>query len=217
VKPKAKIRFPANAPSERTELASLIGECIALWSLTEAHMAILLGAIMQAETAVASAVFLSIRNSRAQKDALTEAAQVALTGRELEMFSAIAFVYQSLDKQRGDLAHGIFGVTEELPDALLWISAKDYTRYFIDLSKELTVSFSPSQSDNALKSLVFIFRKNDLIGLRDEIQQFWKALFLFGIYLRNSTRFPGLSHEKEFQELYEIPTIQQALSRLREK
>jgi hypothetical protein len=47
-------------------------------------MAILLGAIMQAETAVASAVFLSIRNSRAQKDALTEAAQVALTGRELE-------------------------------------------------------------------------------------------------------------------------------------
>jgi hypothetical protein len=221
VKPNANIRFPANALSERPDLAPLIGECIALWSRVEAQMAILLGAIMKAETGVASAVFLSIRNSRAQRDALTEAAQVALTGRELEMFSAIALVYQSLDGQRADLAHGIFAVSQELPDALLWIDAKDLTQHTIltwaeeDAKQEVPF---PPQSDDAVKSAVFIHRKNDLIGLRDEITQFWKAVFLFGVYLRMSARFPGLNGpEEEFQRLYDLPPIHQALSRLRGK
>jgi hypothetical protein len=215
VKPNAKIRFPANALSERPEFSPLIGECIALWSQVEAHMAILLGAIMKAETAVASAVFLSIRNSRAQKDALTEAAQIALTGRELEMFSAIALVYQSLDGQRADLAHGIFAVSDELPDALLWTGAKDLARHFIEIWKQKVVF--PPQSDDAVKSAVFIYRTKDLVSLRDEILEFWRAVFLFGVYLRHSARFPEISHEEEFHELYEVLPIKQALSRLRGK
>jgi hypothetical protein len=56
-----------------------------------------LSAIMKTETGIAATVFLSIRNSRAQREALDAAAQVGLTGREVEMFSAIAIVYQSLD------------------------------------------------------------------------------------------------------------------------
>jgi hypothetical protein len=76
----------------------------------------------------------------------------------------------------------------------------------------------PPQSDDAVKSAVFIYRKNDLIGLRDEITQFWKAVFLFGVYLRMSARFPGLNGpEEEFQRLYDLPPIHQALSRLRGK
>ena len=85
-----------------------------------------LSAIMKTETGIAATVFLSIRNSRAQREALDAAAQVGLTGRELEMFSAIAIVYQSLDSWRTDLAHGIFAVSEDLPNALLWMDSKHY-------------------------------------------------------------------------------------------
>ena|SRR6266540_2485021 len=68
VKPKAKVRFAANALGERPELAALVGECIGFWSQVEAQLANLLSAIMKTETAIPSAVFLSIRNSRAQRE-----------------------------------------------------------------------------------------------------------------------------------------------------
>jgi hypothetical protein len=120
---QAQFRFPANALAERPELAALIGECIAVWSSVEAQLAIMLSAIMKTQTGITAAVFLSIRNSRAQREALNAAAQVGLSGRELEMFSAISFVYQSIDSQRTDLAHGIFALTEDIPDVTTHPSA----------------------------------------------------------------------------------------------
>ena len=51
-------------------LRRLLAECIAVWSQVEAQLAIMLSAIMKAETGITAAVFLSIRNSRAQREAL---------------------------------------------------------------------------------------------------------------------------------------------------
>src|SRR5262249_43640514 len=137
VKPNTKVRFAANALGERPELAALVGECIALWSQVEAQISVLLSAIMKAETAITAAVFLSIRNSRAQREALTAAAEIGLSGRELEMFRAIAIVYQSLDSQRADLAHGVFAVGEDIPDGILWIDSSAFAEHSLDFWTEL--------------------------------------------------------------------------------
>jgi hypothetical protein len=212
VKPKARVRFAANALGERPALAALVGECIGFWSQLEAQLAILLSSIMRAETAIASAVFLSIRNSRAQREALAAAAQIGLQGRELEMFSAISLVYQPLDAQRTDLAHGLFAVSDDLPEAIVWVDAKDFTRQHVQEWADFWKNpFGPSFSavDEALKPKLFIYRENDLIGLRNEISEFWRAVFLFHVHLR-------VPNEEQFQSLYNAPPIQQALTRLRE-
>jgi hypothetical protein len=216
VRPKAKYRFAANALGERPELAALIGECIAVWSRVEAQVAVLLSAIMKAETAISAAVFLSIRNSRAQREAVTAAAEIGLTGRELEMFSAIAIVYQSLDSQRTDLAHGIFAISEDLPDALLWSDSKDFAKYNLDFWMELSTQINPLtplQVEETVRPALFVYRKEDLIQLRDEIEEFWLAVFLFGQYLRRPIKLD--MDEQQFQDLYTLPQIQRALDRLR--
>jgi hypothetical protein len=215
----AKFRIPANALSERPELAALIGECIAFCSQVEAYLAIMLGAIMKTETGISAAVFLSIRNSKAQREALTAAAQVGLQGRELEMFSAIAIISQSIDNQRADLAHGIFALSEDLPDDLLWMDSKDYTRLHIEnwneISKNATLVSLLSNSrsnDDAMRESFSVYRRADLESLRDEIKDLWRAVFLFTL----SLRLPGNAiGEQEFQKLYTIPPIQRALSRIR--
>jgi hypothetical protein len=215
---KAKFRMPANALAERPELAAIIGECIAFCSQVEAYLAIMLGAIMKTETGISAAVFLSIRNSKAQREALTAAAQVGLDGRELEMFSAIAIVAQSIDSQRTDLAYGIFGVSEDLPDDLLWMDPKDYTRLHIEnwneISKNATLASSLSHkgNDDDMRNSFFVYRKADLLSLREEIKELWRAVFLFTLYLR----LPGnVISEREFQKLYTIAPIERALSRMR--
>jgi len=217
VRPKAKYRFAANALAERPQLAALVGECIAFWSQVEAHIAILLSAIMKAETAITATVFLSIRNSRAQREALTAAAEIGLSGRELEMFRAIAIVYQSLDNQRADLAHGIFAVSEDLPEAVLWIDSKDFAKHNLDFWTELMSQenpLAPLQASETVRAALSVYRKEDLVQLRDEIKDFWHAVFLFMHYLR----MPHKSdlNEQQFQKLYTFPQIQRALARLRE-
>jgi hypothetical protein len=220
VRSNAKYRFAANSLEERPELAGLIAQCISIWSNVEAHLAALLSAIMKADTAIASAVFLSIRNSRAQREALGAAAQIGLTGRELEMFEAIGIIYQTLDAQRTDLAHGIFAVSDDMPDAILWIESAHFTRHNLEMWKE--ISTKPPQlgapaTDEAVKDDLFVYRKDDLTKLRDEIKEFWLAVFLFHFYLK--MRRPAEEsaiNEAQFQKLYTLPQIQRALVRLRE-
>jgi hypothetical protein len=215
VLPKAKYRFAANALGERPQLATLVGECIAFWSQVEAHIAVLLSAIMKAETAITAAVFLSIRNSRAQRGALTAAAEIGLSGREFEMFRAIEIVYQSLDNQRTDLAHGIFAVSDDLPDAILWIDSKDFAKHNLDFWTELRSRenpLAPLQADEKVRAALFVYRTDDLVQLRDEIKEFWTAVFFFMHYLR----MPLDINEADFQKLYTFPQIQRALNRLRE-
>jgi hypothetical protein len=217
VRPKTKYRMPANALGERPELAGLVGECIACWAHVEGQIAVLLSAIMKAETAIVAAVFLSVRNSRAQREALTAAAEIGLSGRDLEMFRAIVLVYQSLDSQRADLAHGIFAIAEDMPDALLWIDSKDFTRHNLDFWNELmnqSNPLAPLQASETVRAQFFVYRKEDFVQLRDEIKELWLAVFLFTQCLRG---LGGLVlNEQQFQKLYTLPQIQRALVRLRE-
>jgi hypothetical protein len=181
----------------------------------------MLSAIMKAETGVTAAVFLSIRNSRAQREALTAAAQIGLKdrSRELEMFSAIAIVYQSLDGQRADLAHGIWALSEELPDSVLWVDSKDFTRRNVenwgDIAKMSPLGGVVGKKglDDQMQEDLFVYRQEDISALRDEIKDFWMAAFIFTAYLRLPTSEIG---EQQFQKLYSVPPIQRALSRLRE-
>ena len=218
VRRNAKFRVPANALGERPELAALIAECIAVWSQAEAQLAILLSAIMKAETGITAAVFLSIRNSRAQREALAAAAQIGLKDRELEMFSAIALLYQSLDSQRTDLAHGLFAISEDLPDALLWIDAKHFTNHHVESRSDVASNSllgqlaKDAKSEEKLRSKFFVYRKEDFISLRDEIKDFWGAVFRLGMFLRMPTNPLA---EQDFQKLYTLPPIQRALSRSR--
>ena len=101
---------------------------------------------------------------------------------------------------------------------LLWIDSKYFTHHHIE-------SLSETRSDSLLGQLAkdagaeeklrdkfFVYRKDDLVSLRDEIKEFWSAVFRFTIFLRMPTN-PLV--EQEFQKLYTLPQIQRALSRLR--
>ena len=213
VRRNAQVRFPANALKERPELAILMAECIAVWSIIEVEMATMLAAIMKAHAKPSAAVFLSIRNARAQREAITAAAEIELTGRDLEMFQAIMIVYQALEAQRSDLAHGVFGVTVEIPDSVVWVEARDYTSERVQNYSDILNNRLP-QADDSLREKCFVYRKADLETLRDEITELWHAAFLFTICLQMP--FGGEIIEREFQKLYTLPQIQRALSRLRD-
>src|SRR5262249_13084713 len=106
----AKLRFPSDVLSERPEMAKLIGQCVGLWAQIEVQLALILNALMGSKSDAAVAFFLSIKNSRLQREGLAAVASSALKGDDLEMFGAISGVYQSLEGQRNDLIHGVYAL-----------------------------------------------------------------------------------------------------------
>jgi hypothetical protein len=97
-----------------------------------------------------------------------------------------------------------------LPDGIGWLDPKDFTQKNVQQWSEFFKnSAAPTTFEEAVKPKMFVYRQNDLIGLRDEIREFWRAVFLFQIHLR-------IPNEEQFLRLYDVPPIQQALSRLRE-
>jgi hypothetical protein len=70
-----------------------------------------------------------------------------------------------------------------------------------------------AESQEKLRSKFFVYRKDDLISLRNEITEFWGAVFRFALFLQMPS---NQKSEEEFQKLYTLRPIQRALSRLRE-
>jgi hypothetical protein len=207
---KAKFRFLANPLRDRPDISRRIGECIGLWTQVEVQMALLLSTLMKADTGAAVAVFLSIRNARAQREAVSAAAENALTGDKLEAYSAIANVYKSLEGQRNDLAHGVFGISDEIPDAILWMEPKEHTGSFVKwLAKLATSNETP---DLEIEEGIFVYKLNDIETLISQIQELWTAILMFWSHLRWDISSLSAS---QFQQLCELPQIQQEISRLR--
>jgi hypothetical protein len=161
------------------------------WSYVEWGMAILLAALMKANSEASVAIFLTLRNARAQRDVLTAAADMTLEGADKEIFEAIMLLYGSLQSQRADIAHGIFGfIPEGTEDAIPWIETKNLSKDWVERVRNPTSENSPDQLDKKLaqKRASYIYTLSDLRRLETEIMKLWRIAFSFTTYLN----YPGL-------------------------
>ena len=83
----------AMAPSmidEMPRLAQLVGRIAVNWTGVDLQMALLLGSLIGVENEAAVAVFASLRNHRAQRDALSARGRQVSHGRSVEGLQCIA-------------------------------------------------------------------------------------------------------------------------------
>lgn len=185
------------------------------WSYVDWAMAILLAALMKANSEASVAIFLTLRNARAQRDVLIAAADMTLNESEREMFDAIMLLYGSLQSQRADIAHGIFGfIPEGKDDAIPWIETKNLSKDWVDRFHKPKPENSPQQSDEriAQKRCTYIYKLSDLERLETEIIQLWGIAFSFSSYLN----YPSLpSSKKALETQCALPQMVEALFQIR--
>jgi hypothetical protein len=205
----AILRFPANALAARPEMATLIGQSTGLWAQVEVQMALILSALMKSKSDAAVAFFLSIRNSRLQRDGLAAAATSVLKDENLDLFSAISNVHQTLEGQRNDLVHGIFALADNYSDILIWFEPKEHANFFADLLAK--VKNSEPYSIDEIKKDAFVYRPKDISGLVIQIEELWGAAMAFATHLRSPNKLASAS----LRQLCAGPQIQQELSQLK--
>lgn len=192
----------------RPELAAALGRCIATWGHADNEMGVLLGILLGKESQASRELFLTLRKSFKQVEALQAASKYKLTGDELLFFKAMMRVYEQLEKQRNKLAHGCFGIAENDPDVLLWISIKEHVHFLDEVVTNYYQGIQMPDQHKTLKENMYVYRLKDLNNLQNEMEQFGEAALFFNVYLRDMSH---KGHASQFARVQNLPLIKSAL------
>ena len=119
------------------ELGLLIAEVIASWANVEAFMLRLFIAMMGGPAERAATVFFALDTQSAKTKAINAIAVATLSEEKRNVLAAIQALAKSQQKERDAIAHGVWGWSFNLPDALLLMKASDAVINWRDRSKIL--------------------------------------------------------------------------------
>lgn len=191
------------------DVARWVGRIVVNWSGVELQLALALGSMLGVESDAAVAVFLSLRNHRAQRDALKAAASKALNGDDQTLFFALLDVHSELDKQRNDAVHGVWGQAEKTPDGIIWSSLQDHANMLINAYNRESAHPSYEEVTTHMTKDYFVVRYRDLEELNTTIKTLARAIGNFHGYLRYRNQPAG---KNAYQNMMSEPLVQAAIA-----
>jgi hypothetical protein len=205
---------------ERPEHAALIGQSCAAWSYVEAEMAVLLGALLGANSEAAIAVYQTLRRATARVEAVNAAAKTALSPKEKELIEAIFLVHQSAEAERNALSHGCFIAVESMPDAIVWIESSKFSLASVKFHHHpahahiLGALTAFKVLGEQLADDAFYYTIGDLTSVVLQIKTIRDILQSLISYLLDRPN-QRRSRQEKFDRIYNLAPIQEALRVLR--
>jgi hypothetical protein len=204
------IEIGAPSVGNRPELEKLIANCIMVFSIAEAEMSLMLGQLLGTDNDAALAVFQTLRRASNQRDAIAAAADSALPNEEdQKLVTALLDVHKSVESDRTALAHGNFGTIDTLPEALLWMTTKDYVHLKTRLN--LRNEVLTEEIKNGFYASLSYYEKPDLEAILEDTKM-CAAMWPDAIQW---LRAHGPSRAELFRRLADQPRIAEALKKSR--
>lgn len=178
--------------AERPQLAILVGEAINSWSNVESFLLRLFVRLFGGNGAMAAKIYLALEIQSAKTIALLEAVNAVPDEKIQALIKAVIAISKTNQKFRDKLAHHVWGVSPQLPDALLLADPKTF------------VIEGSNYED------VFVYRANDLqiiIDANDRLCSY--GLSLLWILNEHPANIDG----QLYDELYKTPEIRERLGR----
>jgi hypothetical protein len=207
-------RFGIGPIANRPALAATIGACITGWSYVEAEMAVALGALLGTGGKAAMSVFQVLQRASAQRDAVAAAARACVARRDVELVTAILDGQTAVEAERNALAHGHFGVADEIPDGVLWMSGNDFVVQRLELL-EADGGFDQEQYAR-FTECTFVYRQDDLDTILADINDIGRTWFDFTVY-HQTPRVAPARRELLYGQLCSRPQVAQALMAVRQR
>jgi hypothetical protein len=168
------------------ELAVLLAGAIASWAKVEAYMLSLFVDLMGGHASRATTVFRAFDNRAAKTTAIIAVANSVLSEERKKVLQAILAIIKSRQKERDQIAHGIWSDSPDLEDVLLLISAKDLISSIFDQNR------------------IFVYRQIDFTNIIDNNERLTGYCSAFG---RVITDHPVHKGGKLFHRLCAMPEI----------
>ena len=166
------ITFGANALAERPTLAIGIAGVAAAWAEIEVTLGILLGTILHTEMHTGISMYLSLKGSAAQDAALAAAAKAKLPNDLKRKFEDLLLIMRKRGKERNKIVHGLWGISPQLPDALINCQPEHFIRDLIEVLTDHPKSGASASILNVYDNRDFIAIISRLYDLKDELGKF---------------------------------------------
>jgi hypothetical protein len=159
-------------------------------------------------------VFMTLRRSSNQREALEVAAKHSLPPEVKDAFAALMSLYKRFESERNDLAHGCFGVVTEREDILLWTALKDLVHFLHDNVVGEKSGTHRADTHELLKKNMYVYTLASLERLYEEMKEVWTAAFHLDGYLRNPTE---AHRQRQLVECNDLPMIKAEIASLKSK
>ncbi len=183
------------------------------WPEVLHQQAVLLAQLLGAPNEGAVAVFASLQNARARRDALAAAGKHFLRDeRDIDLLYAVMTVVSAAESERNDLAHGCFGVSEAIPDGVLWIAPSD-----MSIWNAANIPGGTGVGTGELASYIYVYMKADLERIYDQIADAWTAAFRMNSYVHELKHWEGAfvgRCAELFGQLIAQPRVAEALNQI---
>lgn len=220
VKPKATVEFGQDSLSERPKLSPYIATVITTWSYCDAAYVSMLTHFLNADFRVVHEMLYALHSPDARRQVIQAAAEEALNENEedLRIFNAVKKCTTASRTKRNDFAHKLWGVSPELPDALLLCGPKITTEY--DIYVKIALSGDPVKTNKEIRRFInnfdqiYVYRENDLIREANNAANSCKTINTLLEYLS----LPDIEERDQARiELLGDPQIQDCFASLSQK
>lgn len=168
VAPNSGVIIDHDAMAQRPELAGLVAQTISAWSLTELMLGNFLAKMLGTSAQKGIAMYSAIDAFQPQMRALDAAASTFFDGEDRRLYETTMRVIRRAARTRHAFAHNIWGVSHQLPDALLlvepdviWAWTAECLEWGIRVHSDSTLipkAPTPPDFDN---SKVLVYRRVD--------------------------------------------------------
>ncbi len=210
--PGARVDFGPEHLETRPEAVSLIAQCIAGWTEVEVQTARTLARMLRANSEPAIALYFTLANERAKREALTAIADYVFAPEDRALFDAIMTAKRSVEKQRNDIAHGLFGVTPADTQGVAWISTSDRIRNIVEIDRVFAATPDEigAEPRYVLSAHASFYTLDDLRALLDEVVAMHRVIHSFGDYINSDASLDAKA--KSRHSLLNEPLVQRFLS-----
>ena len=119
------IEFGPESPNRNPDLAARILMVTSRWGKLDALIGEIFAKFLGTNADIGAAVYSRLISSNTQEAAMQEAAKLSLDKEQFDFYTAIQKISKRPRNERNKIAHGIWGWSEDLPDALLLQTPKD--------------------------------------------------------------------------------------------
>lgn len=194
--------------------AALVGRIIAEWSRVEHQMAMVMAAMLGDTPAAGVALFTTLRNARAQREAMSAVGATIITGDMAILFEATLALYTAIGKERHSLAHGILGWSFDIPHVTLWVSSSDLANYESEAWFRFTTTPYDRKTHNhdSLESLIYVYSTECLQALLTDVDKANNSVALLYRIIRHKKN----SASEEYLQLSNEPRVSGEIARIRQ-
>jgi len=187
----------AGSLKARPKAASLIAQCLAEWSEAEFQIGRLLATMLKADSEPTIALYFTLNNEKAKRDALVAIADYTMQPRAKQVFDLIVRARDSVAKQRADLAHGLYCLIDDEPNGIGWMSTKHRIKNWSDVKQQITSNGCGDYG--SVGQFISVYEIQDLENLLNEINEVKYTIIQFNLYLE-----PGTGHYLDSEALDQL-------------